>query len=81
MIIKLICSPFILMINGLINLLPTLGVGVKSITAIAKMISIGLNFFPSDLWILVFGCIVFWFTVNTIFGIYMFILDLIPVVR
>ena len=81
MIIKWICSPFILMINGLINLLPTLGVGVKSITAIAQMISIGLNFFPSDLWILVFGCIVFWFTVNTIFGIYMFILDLIPVVR
>ena len=81
MIIKLICSPFILMINGLINLLPTLGVGVKYITDIAQMISIGLNFFPSDLWILVFGCIVFWFTVNTIFGIYMFILDLIPVVR
>lgn len=81
MIIKLICSPFVLMINGLIELLPILGVGVSSITSIAKMISIGLNFFPSDLWIMVFGCVIFWITINTIFGIYMFILNLIPFVR
>ena len=81
MIIELICAPFVLMVNGIINLLPVLGVGVSSITSIARMISIGLNFFPSDVWILTFGAIIFWITVNTVVGLYMFILDLIPIVR
>lgn len=81
MIIKLICMPFIAMIKGIINLLPILGFKANSMVALVNLIITGMNFFPSEVWIMIIGSIVFWFTVNIIIGIYMFILDLIPVVR
>lgn len=81
MIIKLICMPFIAMIKGIINLLPILGFKADSMVALVNLIITGMNFFPSEVWIMIIGSIVFWFTVNIIIGIYMFILDLIPVVR
>ena len=81
MIIKLICMPFIAMIKGIINLLPILGFKADYMVALVNLIITGMNFFPSEVWIMIIGSIVFWFTVNIIIGIYMFILDLIPVVR
>lgn len=81
MIIKLICMPFIAMIKGIIELLPVLGVRSDSLVSLVNLIITGMNFFPSEVWIMIIGSIVFWFTVNIIVGIYMFILDLIPVVR
>lgn len=45
------------------------------------MVSIGLNFFPVDLWVMTLGSVIFWITLNIIVGLYMFILDLIPIVR
>lgn len=73
--------PFIAMIKGIINLLPILGFKANSMVALVNLIITGMNFFPSEVWIMIIGSIVFWFTVNIIIGIYMFILDLIPVVR
>lgn len=73
--------PFIAMIKGIINLLPILGFKADSMVALVNLIITGMNFFPSEVWIMIIGSIVFWFTVNIIIGIYMFILDLIPVVR
>ncbi len=81
MIIKLICTPFILMIQGIIELLPILNFNTNSIVSLVNLIITGMNFFPSEVWIMVIGSIIFWFTVHVIVGIYMFILDLIPVVR
>ena len=81
MIIKLICSPFILMINGIIELLPILNFNTNSMVSLINLIVTGMNFFPAEVWIMVIGSIIFWLTVHTIVGIYMFILDLIPVVR
>lgn len=81
MIIKLICSPFILMIHGIIELLPILNFNTDSIVSLINLIITGMNFFPSEVWILVIGSIIFWLTVHIIVGIYMFILDLLPFVR
>ena len=58
-----------------------LGFKADSMVALVNLIITGMNFFPSEVWIMIIGSIVFWFTVNIIIGIYMFILDLIPVVR
>ena len=81
MIIKLICSPFILMIQGIIELLPILNFNNDSMVSLVNLVITGMNFFPSEVWIMVIGSIIFWLTVHIIVGIYMFILDLIPVVR
>lgn len=81
MIIKLICSPFILMINGIIELLPILNFNTDSMVSLINLVVTGMNFFPAEVWIMVIGSIIFWLTVHIIVGIYMFILDLIPVVR
>lgn len=81
MIIKLICSPFILMINGIIGLLPILNFRTDSMVSLINLIVTGMNFFPAEVWIMVIGSIIFWLTVHIIVGIYMFILDLLPFVR
>lgn len=59
MIIKLICSPFILMINGIIELIPASVFNTDNVTALLNMVDIGLNFFPADVWILILGSVVF----------------------
>ena len=81
MIIKLICSPFILMINGIIELLPILNFNTNSMVSLTNLIVTGMNFFPAEVWIMIIGSIIFWLTVHTIVGIYMFVLDLIPLIR
>lgn len=76
MIIELICTPFVLMAKGLISLIPVLGLGVNSVTAVMNLILTGLNFFPVELWVMVIGSIVFWITLNISFNIGRFVLDL-----
>lgn len=78
MIIKLICSPFILMIKGIIELLPILNFNTDSIVSLINLIITGMNFFPAEVWIMIIGSIIFWLTVHIIVGIYMFIKNLIP---
>lgn len=80
MIIKLICSPFILMVKGIIELLPILNFNTDSIVSLINLIITGMNFFPSEVWIMIIGSIIFWLTVHIIVGIYMFIKNLIPFV-
>ena len=50
MIIQLICSPFILIARGLINLIPYLGLGVNSVVSVLNLLIVGLNFFPLELY-------------------------------
>ena len=76
MIIELICTPFILIAKGLINLIPYLGIGVNSIVSVMDLLLIGLNFFSIELWVICIGSIVFWITINTIFGIVKFLVSL-----
>ena len=78
MIIKVICSPLILIVNGIIELLPARVFNTDNVISLLNMINIGLNFFPSDVWVLILGSIVFWFVVHFAIGLYRFILDLIP---
>lgn len=76
MIIELICTPFILIAKGLISLIPILSLGVNSIVAVLNMIMTALNFFPIELWVMCIGSIVFWITVNLIFGLVKFVVSL-----
>lgn len=76
MIIELICTPFILIAKGLINMIPILGLGVNSVVAVLNLLMTGLNFFPIELWVLCIGSIVFWITVNLIFGLVKFVVSL-----
>lgn len=76
MIIELICSPFILIAKGLISLIPILGLGVNSVVSVLNLLMTGLNFFPVELWVMCIGSIVFWITVNLIFGLVKFVVSL-----
>lgn len=76
MIIELICSPFILIAKGLISLIPVLGLGVNSVVSVLNLLMTGLNFFPVELWVMCIGSIVFWITVNLIFGLVKFVVSL-----
>lgn len=67
MIIKLFCTPIFLLLEGLINLVPSPG-GLILIPDWAvscfDLISKGLFFFPPDVFVTVVGNIVFWTTVH-----------------
>lgn len=76
MIIQLICSPLILMAKGIINILPFLSLPINSIVAVINLLMVGLNFFPIELWIMVIGSIVFWYTINFIVGLISFVVKL-----
>ena len=76
MIIQLICEPFILIAKGLINLIPYLSLGVNSVVSVLNLVLVGLNFFPVELWVMCIGSIVFWITVNILFGIVKFVVSL-----
>lgn len=78
MIIKVICSPLILIVNGIIDMLPASVFNDSNVTSLLNMINTGLNFFPADVWVLILGSVVFWFVVHFAVGLYRFVLDLIP---
>ena len=80
MLIKLICSPLIILVNGIIDMLPSSVFNTENVNSLLHMIDVGLNFFPADVWVLILGAVVFWFTVHFAVGIYMFIKGLIPII-
>lgn len=75
MLISLIFSPFVLLAEGIIGLLPTFEIS-SDITGFFSMFSTAINFFPSDVWIASLACIFFWLelfflksVINFVFGI------------
>lgn len=78
MIVELICSPLLVFIKGIIGALPVLTYIPNSIVDTTDMLLKAMQFFPSDVWIMVIGNIVFWITVHLIWAIIKFILGLIP---
>lgn len=79
MIIQLICSPLLIFVNGILNMLPILTYIPNSIVSTLDLILKAMQFFPSDVWIMVIGNIVFWITLHLIYGVINFILKLIPI--
>lgn len=75
-IVELICGPLIFMAKGIINMLPILSLPINSLVAVINLLMVGLNFFPIELWIMVIGSIVFWFTINFIIGLISFVVKL-----
>jgi len=77
MIIELLCLPLRLLINGIISLLPVFDTLTDTAIGIFDMLSTALQFFPTDVWILSLGSIVFWLTTRIIMAIAFFVLDII----
>lgn len=78
MIIELICTPLLLFSKGIVAMIPTLTYIPNSTVNTISMLVKAMQFFPSDVWIMVIGNIVFWITVHLIWAIINFILGLIP---
>lgn len=77
MIIQLLCTPLQFLVNGLIRLLPVFDTVNSTVSGLFDMLSVALQFFPADVWILALGSIVFWLTVRTALAIAFFVLDII----
>lgn len=78
MIVELLCAPFFLLIQGLINLMPVLTYIPTSIVDTVTLLLKAMQFFPSDVWVMCIGNIVFWTTVHLIIGLIKFIVGWIP---
>lgn len=81
MIIEALCSPFILIIYGIVNLLPETLFQNYDLTGLVGMFNTAFQFFPADVWLLSFGSITFWITVHCIFGLSRTVLGLIPIIN
>ena len=81
MIIKMICAPFFLLVDGLIAMLPVLNYIPSSIADTTTLLLKAMQFFPNDVWVMTLGSIVFWLTVHLIIGLVKFILSWIPIVN
>ena len=80
MILKLITLPLFLLVSGIISLIPANTATVSSgVTGMVSMFATAFQFFPIDVWIAVFGSIMFWVTVHLVYGFINFILRLIPI--
>lgn len=78
MIIEAICMPFILIIKGIISLLPILTYIPTSIIDTTTLLIKAMQFFPTDVWIIVIGNIIFWTSVHLVIGLIKFIVGFIP---
>ena len=78
MLVKLFLAPFIVIIDGFIDLLPILQLPAERSAGLFNMVVTSLNFFPSDCWLLVMGTITFWVSVHLITGLIHFICGFIP---
>ena len=78
MIIELICTPFFLIANGIISLIPVLDNLSSSIVDTLSLLIKAMSFFPSDVWAMAIGNIVFWATVHLVIGLIKFILGFVP---
>lgn len=81
MIIELICLPLLIFSKGIIGMIPVLTYIPTSIVNTTELLIKAMQFFPSDVWIMVIGNIVFWITVHLIWAIIQFILKLIPFIN
>lgn len=81
MIIKLICAPFFLLIDGLISLTPVLTYIPTSIVDTISLLLKAMQFFPNDVWIMAIGNIVFWVTVHFVISLIKFIVGWIPFIN
>ena len=78
MILEAICMPFFWLISGIINLLPVMTYLPTSLTDTITLLMKAMQFFPSDVWVMTIGSIIFWTTVHLVFGLIKFILGFIP---
>lgn len=68
MIIKALVSVIFLVLRGAIGLLPTFSNYDEAPKALFTMLSTAFQFFPSDVFVIALGSIIFWITVNIVFG-------------
>ena len=80
MILMLLFSPFIGIIKFCIGLLPTFSV-TSEITGFFGLLHTALQFFPTDVWIVLISNIVFWVSGYEVKGIINFILGVLPFVN
>lgn len=78
MITELICAPFILLAHGVIALIPVLTYIPTSIVDTINLLLKAMQFFPTDVWIMTLGNIIFWTSVHLIVGLIKFIVGWIP---
>ena len=78
MIIELICTPFFLIAQGIISLIPVLNELPTTIVDTVSLLSKAMSFFPTDVWVMAIGNIIFWTTVHLIIGLIKFILGFVP---
>ena len=78
MIIEMVCIPLLLFSKGFIGMLPVFDSLPNNIASTIDLILKAMQFFPSDVWIMVIGNIVFWITLQLIWAVVHFILRLIP---
>lgn len=81
MLIELICTPLLLLVKGIIVIFPVLTFIPNSIVSTTDLIIKAMQFFPTDVWIMVIGNITFWITLQLVWGVIKFILALIPFVN
>lgn len=78
MILVGLCTPLFWIVTSIIAILPNSAFEGQAVTGLVGMFSTAFQFFPADVWILSLGSIVFWITINAVFGLINFILRLIP---
>lgn len=78
MIIELICTPFFLIAQGIISLIPVLDKLPTTIVDTVSLLIKAMSFFPADVWAMAIGNIVFWTAVHLIIGLIKFIVGWIP---
>lgn len=78
MIIELICTPFFIIAQGIIGLIPVLDELPNTIVDTVSLLTKAMSFFPTDVWVMAIGNIVFWTTVHLIIGLIKFIVGWIP---
>lgn len=81
MIIELICSPLLLMVRGITNIIPILTYIPNSIVDTITLLLKAMQFFPFDVWFICISSFIFWITVHLVYGLINFILRLIPIVN
>ena len=69
------------MANGLIALLPVLTYIPTSIVDTLSLLLKAMQFFPTDVWIMVIGNILFWVSLHFVVSLLKFVLSLIPFVN
>ena len=78
MIIELICTPFFLIAQGIIGLIPVLDELPTTIVDTVSLLTKAMSFFPVDVWAMAIGNIVFWVALHLLIGLIKFIVGWIP---